>query len=231
MTQRKVYIAVPSTRDGVRIETMRSIVEGMVSIMNEGWAATLGESLEGVAPISQARNLAVVRFLAGDWDDLILVDDDVAWQDGAMVRLLKHPVDVVAGAYPRRFEEMSFPVQWDDNKPELWADPKTGLLEVLGVAAGFLRITRSACERLIQAYGEDWYHQFGAPDGKAVALFDFVRRDHTAFSEDYTFCRKWREIGGKVWLDPELTFLHIGQKAFVGNCGDWLRGRPLERAA
>lgn len=223
--QRKIYIAVPSTRDGVRIETMRSIVEGMVSIVQEGWAASLGESLECFAPISLARNLAIARFLATDYDDLFFVDDDVAWQQGAMVKLLKQPVDVVAGAYPRRFEEISFPVHWDDSKPQIWADPDTGLIEVKGVAAGFLRLSRSACERMVQAYGSDWYDQFGSPTGKAHALFDFARRNHIQFSEDYTFCQKWRDIGGKVWVDPSITFMHMGQKAFSGNVGDWLRGR------
>lgn len=225
MTQRKVYIAVPSTRDGVRIETMRSIVEGMVGIAQEGWVASLGESLECFAPISLARNLAIARFLATDYDDLFFVDDDVAWQEGAMVRLLKHPVDVVAGAYPRRFDELSFPVRWDDNKPEIWADPNTGLIEVKGVAAGFLRLTREACEKLVKMYGNDWYDQFGSPTGKAVALFDFERRENVAYSEDYVFCEKWRDIGGKVWVDPEITFMHMGQRAFSGNCGDWLRSR------
>lgn len=225
MPQRKVYLAVPSTRDGVKHETMRSIFEGMVSIQNEGWAAILGESLECFAPISLARNLAIARFLHGDYDDLIFIDDDVAWQDGAMVRLLKHPVEMVAGVYPRRFEEMSFPVRWDSSKPELWADPQTGLLEAEGVAAGFLRLTRSACEKMVKAYDATWYDQYASPTGKAHSLFEFERRDHTQFSEDYTFCRKWRDIGGQVWVDPEITFMHIGSKSYVGNLGSWLKNR------
>jgi glycosyltransferase involved in cell wall biosynthesis len=225
VAQRKVYIAVPSIRDGVRVETMRSLIEGMCSIVQEGWGASLGESLECIVPPSLARNLAIARFLETDYDDLFFVDDDVAWQDGAMVRLLKHPVDVVAGAYPRRYNEVSFPVQWDESKPELWADPKTGLLEVHGVAAGFLRLTRHACETMVKAYAYDWYHQFGSPTKRAHALFDYELRDHTAYSEDYSFCRKWRSIGGKVWVDPDIMFLHMGQQAWNGKLGDWLKGR------
>jgi hypothetical protein len=163
--------------------------------------------------------------LASDCDDLLFVDDDVAWQDGAMVKLLKHPVDVVAGAYPRRFPETSFPIRWVEEGAELWADPETGLLEVEGIAAGFMRLTRKACEQLVEAHKDDWYEQFGAPEGKAWPLFDFVREGRTFFSEDYTFCRKWRSLGGKVWVDPEVTFMHMGEAAFVGNLGDWLRSR------
>lgn len=225
MGQRKIYIAVPSTREGVRVETMRSIIEGMVSIVQEGWAASLGESLECFAPISLARNLAIARFLATDYDDLFFVDDDVAWQEGAMVKLLKQPVDVVAGVYPRRSEEISFPVRWDHTKPEIWADPFTGLIEVEGVAAGFMRLTRAACLKMVEAYGSDWYEQFGSPTGRAHALFDFQRRDNIQYSEDYTFCQKWRDIGGKVWVDPSITFMHMGQRAFSGNVGEWLRSR------
>ncbi len=37
------------------------------------------------------------------------------------------------------------------------------------------------------------------------------------------FCALWRSIGGKVWLDPDLTLTHTGgNPSYTGRIGDWL---------
>ena len=35
-------------------------------------------------------------------------------------------------------------------------------------------------------------------------------------SEDYAFCRRWRDIGGKIWVDLQCKLLHLGQHNFRG---------------
>ena len=35
-------------------------------------------------------------------------------------------------------------------------------------------------------------------------------------SEDYTFCRRWRDIGGEIWLDTQGSLIHVGTQDFVG---------------
>jgi hypothetical protein len=36
-------------------------------------------------------------------------------------------------------------------------------------------------------------------------------------SEDFGFCQKWRDLGGKIWLDTEGKLTHIGSYSFNGN--------------
>jgi hypothetical protein len=43
--------------------------------------------------------------------------------------------------------------------------------------------------------------------------------------EDYAFCRRWTDMGGKVWVNPEIKMGHVGYKTFQGHLGDWLRSR------
>jgi hypothetical protein len=174
--------------------------------------------------MEDARNLCVSRFLSMEFDDLFFLDSDIAWEHGAMVKLLKKPVDIVAAAYRHRSDPITWPVKWLDDRKELWADPKTGLLEVEGVPCGFLRITRSAAlEMTLKA---EWYKDRQAPDGKSWCLFDRIRDENNEkWGEDFSFCKRWREMGGKVWLDPEIEMGHIGGKTFQGKIGDWLRDR------
>ncbi|MFT9324809.1 MAG: hypothetical protein ABF537_11805, partial [Acetobacter sp.] len=53
------------------------------------------------------------------------------------------------------------------------------------------------------------------------ALFDGSIDPETGTyqSEDFTFCRRWREIGGEVWLDTSINLTHAGRAAFHGKPG------------
>jgi hypothetical protein len=36
-------------------------------------------------------------------------------------------------------------------------------------------------------------------------------------SEDYAFCRRWRDLGGEIWVDLESKLTHVGAMRFVGD--------------
>jgi hypothetical protein len=44
-------------------------------------------------------------------------------------------------------------------------------------------------------------------------------------SEDYAFCRRWRDIGGKVYADLRCDLGHLGQHLFRGNLAESVRLR------
>ena len=36
-------------------------------------------------------------------------------------------------------------------------------------------------------------------------------------SEDYAFCRRWRDLGGDIWADFEARLTHVGHTAYSGS--------------
>jgi hypothetical protein len=42
-------------------------------------------------------------------------------------------------------------------------------------------------------------------------------------SEDYAFCQRWRDIGGKVYLDVNIPMGHVGPKMYHGCLGEWAK--------
>jgi hypothetical protein len=225
---RKIFVAIPSASDAVRVATMTAILDAMVDALVEGWAFSI-KGYAGINPIASARNVALAEFLASDCEDLVFVDDDVAWESGALTRLLRYPVDFVMGAYPYRNDSGDFPVRWGGPPGrELWADKKTGLLEIDGAGFGFARLSRACVEQMVKAYASLEYDERAAPNGVAWCLFSHEIRGRVNWSEDMNFCRRWRDIGGKVWVDPEILFHHIGNQAFSGRLGDWLRARIVK---
>jgi len=163
------------------------------------------------------------KFWESDCDDLIFVDSDVTWQAGALLKLVDAPVDLVAGVYPARRDPIFYPLHYLE-KEELWADPETMLLEVKSVATGFMKISRNCIAKMIEAYPEKHYYT-AERDQQFYPLFDHVFEDGYKWGEDYSFCIRWRNIGGQVWIDPEIAMGHIGYKIFQGHLGNYLRNR------
>ena len=215
---RHVVIAVPAYSGTVHLGTMRSVIRDMTALMARGDTVSVEDEC-GNTDISDARAAIVARFLKGSGTDLVFVDHDVIWESGALVKLMDYPVEFVAGVYPRRAEPIEYSVRYLP-KQELQA--VDGLLEVEGVAAGFMRCSRTMLERMTRDYAGLTYVR---QEQSICGLFDPYRLSERKLSEDYSFCQRWRDIGGKVWIDPEIKMGHVGSKVFTGCLGEWLRNR------
>ena len=83
---------------------------------------------------------------------------------------------------------------------------------------------------LIEAYPEPALHAGRPARPPAGALhwrfFDcMVDPDSGRYlSEDYAFCRLWRDIGGKVLVDLECKLNHLGQHMYRGDLAGGLAG-------
>ena len=103
-----------------------------------------------------------------------------------------------------------------------------GLIEVLDAGTGFMLVKRGVFERLIKEYPETSYTRDMTslnPDGsvskdtdRQYAFFDgsIDEESNRYLSEDYTFCRRWQKIGGKIWTDPNIVLNHVGTHVFRG---------------
>jgi hypothetical protein len=52
-------------------------------------------------------------------------------------------------------------------------------------------------------------------------MIDPVTRRY--LSEDYAFCRRWQQIGGKIYADTSTTLGHVGNLPFNGQMSERLR--------
>lgn len=224
MGERHAWVCLPSYSGQIHLATMRSVFDDMLGIANRGWHVTLVDET-GNSMISHGRDVLCAKFLGDETaTDLLFIDNDVTWEQGGLLRLMDAPVELVAGIYPKRSDPLGFFARYLDSK-ELWADPETGLLEVKGVPAGFLRLSRACLEKMVAAYPGQRFTDQNVPTGFAHALFENIHEGDDFFGEDYSFCERFRRIGGQVWVDPEISMGHIGNKTFKGTFGEWLRSK------
>lgn len=220
-------IAIPAYTGVVHLGTMRSLMADLMALVMRGDRFTLTDDV-GNALIADSRGIIATKFYHSECDELIFIDSDVAWESGGLLKIIDAPVDLVAGIYPTRCDPIKYNVHYIQDRKELWADPETGLLEVDAVPTGFLKISRNCINKMIEAYPQQYYTD-ATDDNKYWPLFEYYidPEKNWKYGEDFSFCKKWRSIGGQVWVDPELSMGHIGNKIFEGHLGNYLKSRII----
>jgi hypothetical protein len=193
--------------------------------------------------ITRGRNTLVAKFL----DDLVathllFVDADIGFEAEQVLRMLNSDRDVVAGMYPLKLIEWTSAAldRLNGGEPlevaplRFVGTPCTGLeREVDGTlvtaeyaGTGLMLIRRNVFERMIDAYPDLRYstaHNSSVPNRSPnqYAFFDCLIHPDTReyLSEDFSFCKRWRALGGKIWLDTGGTTAHIGTYEFRGSPG------------
>mmetsp|Transcript_1267 Transcript_1267/g.3030 ORF Transcript_1267/g.3030 Transcript_1267/m.3030 type:complete len:302 (-) Transcript_1267:54-959(-) len=177
---------------------------------------------------------------------VFFVDADVEWAPSMIERFILSGHDVVAAMYPKkqldwhrlrdaarsaelsteelRSAALDYPVEFEfeDGRTQSRGEVKTdgnGMARVKRAGAAFMMVSREAMLRLRQAYPSLAY--VDPPSGQThYGLF------HTGFeggdgdrrwvSEDFSFCDRWRAVGGEVWVDLTTGLNHTGSFRFEG---------------
>ena len=212
----KVFLATPAY-GGLGAGYTFALFESAAALAEAGIAAELA-IFAGDCHVDDARNRLVRDFLEGDCDDLVFLDADLRWEPGDLVSLCQYDRDVVGATYPLKQHEERYPVRLPQRP--LWAEPD-GLLEVDSLPTGFLRIGRTVLETL----ASEATTFLPKSDSRSPLPLIFERTVHNGvrWGGDYTFCRKWRQMGGRIYAAPEIWLEHTGEHAWQGSLGCWLR--------
>jgi predicted O-methyltransferase YrrM len=241
----KVLIAVPTITGDIRGETAIAITETIIMCREMGIEADF-RIFANCPVLPVARNTLVAMFMADpDATDLFFIDYDVKYNADAAIKLLLRPEEIIAGAYRVKTDDrIAFatePKLVDGQIVGKMIEDGMALIEADFLAAGFLRIKRSAIEKMYAAYPDLAYDENvvkveNRNITEAYDLFgmgiDKDRRRYT--TEDFYFCKRWRDIGGKLWIYPNIDFDHVGKKAYSGNYHEHLMKLPggrLEKAS
>jgi hypothetical protein len=197
---------------------------------------------DGDALITRARADLVALFL----DDpaathLLFVDADIGFEPDQVMRLIACGADMAGGAYPIKR------VNWDkarnvidSRRPNIPAavldyvleveDPERiavvdGVARVRYAGTGFLMVRRHALERMCRHYASLQFrreHSISDPlagSANRFALFECIIDPASGIylSEDFSFCKRWTDMGGEIWADLTSRLDHVGPATFHGD--------------
>lgn len=162
------------------------------------------------------RNRILQTFMDSDCTHLLCIDGDLGWPAQAVIALLKHDLEFVAGVYPSRGEK-TFTFRPKLNPDSSIVKNEKNLLGMEYIPAGFMVITRSVLEKMRAKFPELYYEPKAdqMKFAKAWMFFGTEIWDGEFWGEDYVFCRKAREAGVDIWVDPLIEFDHAGQRGML----------------
>lgn len=188
-------------------------------------------ALRHESQVHRGRNACVARFIASNASHLLFIDADIGFSADAVLRLLAHQEHLVGGTY--RLKDTSVTRYACLPLPKA-ARTAYGLVEVEGLPGGFMMVSRDCIMRMTGAYdGLRHVSRFASDadrepwEAHLYQLFGNPIVDGVEWGEDLSFCRRWRDIGGRVWLDPHILLQHWGITCFDGHPADIFSPVPV----
>lgn len=223
----KIFVAIPTYDGKLPVQVVHSLLLEKEISISCGDELKLG-MLGGCSHAAQGRNQLADDFLKSDCERMVFLDSDVSFEPGSLIKIAHQPVDLVGGGYRHKHHVESYPVHFDQSKKEIRWDDKLKLIEVSGLPGGFMSISRDAFEKIKAATPDRKFKFWGR---EMFCFFEMSYANGVLGSEDMLFCKSWRDIGGKVYLDPELRLTHWDQQMtpYEGHIGNWLKNRIPEK--
>lgn len=190
-------------------------------------AQTLASSLFFTKDIVRARNRATHLALSMDgWDRILWWDDDVLLGDYGLVgKMLEIDEDIVGAPYTTKGERPRWAHTVFPN--QVMALDSRHLLSVRAVGFGFTMTTRRMLGEMSRKARKYRDARSDGTSTKIANVFGHLyerivadwkdEEDDTLMSEDFSFCKRWREDhGGKIWIygGPGNLLGHVGARAY-----------------
>jgi hypothetical protein len=196
----------------------------------------------GQSLVTHARDIAANRFLTTKCSHLLFLDADMIFNPDDILKMIASGKDLIGAPYCRKQLDWSRIKELFARgcEPSLMSSVAGGPVNVLtignkpleipdlnepaeiaGIGLGVTLIAREVFAKLAQAH-PSWRFKVPLDGGGSQTVFSFFRTEIDAengqfFSEDYTFCKDWRRIGGKVYMLPSAFTGHVGSQVFACN--------------
>lgn len=205
------HFCIPCYGGNISEQTFMSMMKYSAEAQKYGLNWQL-DTLTNESLISRGRNTLSAKFLTNTkTTHLFFIDADIGFEPWHILAVLNMKKDIAAGLYPMK----QMPLKWVINTvPGVKDDPNDTIQEVTKAGTGFMCIKRDVFTKLKE---HPKVHKFtndiGLPtelDPEMYTFFDTDVRDNRYYSEDWTFCENWRDIGGQVFIDKRVLLKHLG---------------------
>jgi hypothetical protein len=192
--------------------------------------------------ITRGRNAIVHNFLKSGFTHLMFIDADIKFNAEDIIPMLLSEKEIICGIYPKK--EINWALVEQAVKAGVPTDQikyysGTHVVNLLDGAAqqkfvvtepakianggtGFMIIKREVFDKMAPHVGRyinnavDLSGNIGAEEIVEFFTTSIDPDTQHLLSEDYHFCRVWRELGGDIWTAPWVQLGHMGSYLFDG---------------
>ena len=200
--------------------------------------------------VTQGRNLCVSGFLESGMTHMLFIDSDILVNAETVFKMIDRDKDVISVPYPlkniswgKAFEKIqqgkvknaSDLMKWTNSYPMRVNDPNDiivdkGVIEVTHSPTGCMMIKRGVFDKMIKHYPDKGIVQKTVINGEYINrphmwnFFDCIHDPETKtyLGEDFSFCKLWKDIGGKCYAFIDDPIMHVGEHQYKGRFADEL---------
>lgn len=180
----------------------------------------------GCSSLVLVRNRHIARFLQdpqyADCEYFCSLDSDLVLhnhgkgQDNLFDMMVNDGVDFTGGVY--RLKAQHHPCNWPCASlpmDEQRIPYRCGLIEMMWLSGGCWLVARAALQNMWDAYYTELLDNTREM-GDMVCLFnpliiELAGGKHKMLTEDWAFCHRWRQLGGRIWCNSAIRLSHTGK--------------------
>lgn len=200
--------------------------------------------------VTQGRNLCVSGFIESGMTHMLFVDSDILMNAESIFKMIDRDKDVISIPYPLKtfnwdkafdaikkgdVKKPSDIHKWTNSYPMRVKDTNDivvteGVIEVTHSPTGCMLIKKEVFDKMIKHYPDKGIVQKTVINGEYVNrphlwnFFDCIHDPETKtyLGEDFSFCKLWKDIGGKCYAFIDDPIMHIGEHQYTGRFADEL---------
>lgn len=204
-----VLIATPGRN--MEAEYVKSLIATISYLQQNGisylylneYSSQVNAAREATAMGSRFLNAFATQPLSGEatYDKIIWIDSDISWTPEQFIQLYNSEFDIVAGLY---FNEEGVPLI-GFTEEEIYHDPrvledKKEPFEIFAAGFGFIAMKSGVFENIPRPWFETVFQR--------IENQDKTREMFIPYGEDFSWCKKARQAGYKIYLDPSIRVSH-----------------------
>lgn len=219
---KKILIATPCLNGQVDAYYVHSLCEsiklGLVHNLNINAVFLANESI-----LPMARNELLTLAYRENYDTMVFIDSDELWDAKALIEILLSKKDVIAIPVVNKSDKnIRYNVYFDQNK-KIKKDPTDEYIIASGVGTGFIKLSRKVINDL---WNSNIELEFRGKRLKNICEYTYVNGSFVG--EDITLAHKIKELGYIIWIKPNHTVFHLGNKMYKGNFESSLKDYTIE---
>lgn len=162
--------------------------------------------------LPNVRNGMVNRFLASGADKFLFIDSDMVYSPEDIEKLINSPFDVSVINYRKKTVDVVWNAEPSikDGSYSIKVYGDDVWLETKQAGTGLMCCSKDALLMVKGKYPHPFY--FEVIDGEDVG-------------EDYVFCKRLTELGGKIFILPDAYAAHLGDTVYGGNYEEYIKER------
>lgn len=219
----KVFTSVPAYGQIITSQTVSSLIGTQLALSQANMNGGFGTL--SYPDIVEIRNIFVsIWYDKIQTSHMLFIDADMSWNPQLIMDMIAQNKPLVGALCPKK----KLPLEFAGRAKQGESKIINGFMEVQGIGGAIMLMSREVITSILAKYPElsdevtvknHAAREILDSQGikRMIKVFDKVTLEGETFSEDLSFCHRWRECGGDVWANITHDVGHVGMHEFRGN--------------